>query len=144
MSSASIPAPARSSGTGPASRHNYFWPILIYLLGAAILAFYQVQSLEDQLGDFTTAADQLDAKVRMSDYEKAKFYALARDLLRMAPTHPAADKIVTETGIRKLALAQPELMSLSIPSGFTNSAPIEVPKPSPAASTNVGTPTLVP
>jgi hypothetical protein len=143
MSAASTPTPSRSTGASPAARHNYFWPILIYLIGAGILAFYQLQSLEDQLGDVTAAADNMDVQVRMSDYEKGKFFALARDLLRLAPTHPAADKIVTETGIRKLAQSQPDLMSLSQPSGYTNAAPVAAPKPSSASATNSGVPTLI-
>ncbi len=105
------------------SRTNYFWPLLIYLLGAGILAFYQVESLNDQLAQATSAADRMDPQVKLAEYEKAKFFSMARDLLRLAPTHPAADKLVSDLGIRQLAARQPVLMSLSQPSGFTNSAP---------------------
>ena len=121
MSTASIPAPSRSTSTTP--RHNYFWPILVFLLGAGSLAFYQVQSLEDQLEEVTKTVDGLDSKVKHAQYEKAKFFALSRDLARMAPKHPAAQQIVDETGIRNLQEKFPELMSLDIPSGFTNTAP---------------------
>jgi hypothetical protein len=121
MSSASIPPPRASSTSSP--RHNYFWPILIFLLGAGSLAFYQVQSLEDQLEEVTQAVDRLDPKVKHAQYEKAKFYAMARDLVRLAPKHPAAQQIVDQTGIRTLQQKFPELMSLDIPSGFTNLAP---------------------
>lgn len=145
MSSASIPAPR--SGSNTPSRHNYFWPILIFLLSAGALAFYQVQSLEDQLEEVTNAADRLDPKVKMAEYEKAKFYAMARDLLRMAPTHPAAEEIVSKTGLRNLQRAQPVLMSLDLPSGFTNAAPTEAPaaKPAqtPANSTNLSPSALI-
>jgi hypothetical protein len=140
MSSASIPAPRTP---GSPSRHNYFWPILVYLIGAGMLAFYQVQNLEDQLSQTTSAADKLDSKVRMAQYEKAKFYALARDLLRMAPKHPAADKIVSATGIRNLAQAQPELMSLALPSGFTNSAPAEATPPPSEHSSSTNSPSAL-
>ena len=135
MSSASTPAPTRTSTP---SRSNYFWPILIFLLGALFLAFYQVQSLEEQLGEVTSAADKLELKVQMAQYEKAKFYALARDLVRLAPTHPAAEKIVAETGLRNLASKQPALMSLDIPSGFTNAAPV-VPAAAPAPTSQPST-----
>ena len=132
MSSASIPAPRTGSASG--ARHNYFWPILIYFIGAGFLAFYQVQSLEDQLGEATSAADLLEPKVKVAEYEKGKFYALARDLLRMAPQHPAAAKIVDAVGLRKLAIAQPVLMSLDQPAGYTNSAPTDASAPKPAQS----------
>jgi len=142
MSSASIPPPR--SGSNVPSRHNYFWPILIYLIGAGILAFYQMQNLEDQLAQTTSAADKLDLKVRLAQYEKAKFYALARDLLRIAPKHPAAAKIVSTTGIRNLAQIQPALMSLNLPSGFTNSAPAEATPPAAnSSSTNVSPSALI-
>jgi hypothetical protein len=121
MSSASIPPP-RSSSTS-SSRHNYFWPILVFFVSAGTLAFYQVQSLEDQLGEVTNAVDRLDPKVKHAEYEKAKFYAMARDLVRLAPKHPAAEQIVDQTGIHTLQVKFPELMSLDIPSGFTNTAP---------------------
>jgi len=123
MSSASSPAPSRSGTPGTTSRHNFFWPIFIFLLGALTLAFYQVESLDSQLAEVTSAADRLDPKVKVAEYQKAKFYAMARDLLRMAQTHPAASNLVSELGIRELAASQPVLMSLSQPSGFTNAAP---------------------
>jgi hypothetical protein len=134
MSSASIPAPR--SGPPSSSRHNFFWPILIYLCGAGALAFYQIQSLEDQLDEVTKATDQLDAKVKHADYEKAKFYAMARDLVRLGPKHPGAQQIVDQTGITTLERTQPVLMSLDQPSGFTNVAP-NVVQPAAEPTTNV-------
>jgi len=122
MSSASIPAPRGTPVSG--SRSNYFWPLLIFFLGAGALAFYQVESLDLQLSEVTTAADRLDPQVKLAQYEKAKFYAMARDLLRLAPDHPGAAKLVDELKLRKLAAAQPLEMSLTDhPSGFTNTAP---------------------
>ena len=121
MSSASIPAP-RSSTTS-SSRSNYFWPILVFLLGAVTLEFYQVESLEDQFDEESKTLDGLDAKVKHAEYEKAKFFALARDLVRLAPDHPTAQQIVDETGIRHLQEKFPALMSLNNPTGFTNAAP---------------------
>lgn len=137
MSSASIPAPR--SAPPSSSRINYFWPILIYLLGAGTLAFYQVQALEDQLSEVTTACDRLDPKVKMAEYQKAKFYAMARDLLRLAPTHPGAAQIVEKTGLRNLQKAQPELMSFNYPVGFTNTAPANAAKPIQVPSGATGT-----
>ncbi len=141
MSAASTPAPTRSA---PPSRNNYFWPIFIYLMGALVLSFYQVESLEEQLGETTSAVDQLDAKVQVAQYEKAKFYALARDLIRLAPKHPAAETVVKETGLRNLAAKQPVLMSLDLPSGFTNAAPAAATKPAAEQpSTNVAPSALI-
>ena len=137
MSSASIPAPSRGSSPS-GSRSNYFWPLLIFFIGAGTLAFYQVESLNGQLAEVTSAADRMDPQVKLAQYQKAKFYAMARDLLRMAPKHPAAEKLVTDLGIRNLAVTQPVLMSLDQPSGFTNVAPSNtaVVQPSPEPATN--------
>ncbi|HEX4141859.1 MAG TPA: hypothetical protein VHY09_16035 [Candidatus Methylacidiphilales bacterium] len=143
MSSASTPAPSRGAPAST-SRHNYFWPLFIFLLGAFSLAFYQVESLNSQLAEITSAADRLDPQVKLAEYQKAKFYAMARDLLRMAPTHPAAEKLVSDLGVRKLAAAQPMLMSLAQPSGFTNSAPALPPAPSHAQpKTNIAPSALI-
>jgi hypothetical protein len=141
MSSASIPPPRKSSSSS--SRHNYFWPILVYFVGAGSLAFYQVQSLEDQLDEVTKAVDRLDPKVKHAQYEKAKFYAMARDLVRLSPKHPAAAAIVDQTGIRTLEQTQPALMSLEIPSGFTNIAPANpsVFQPTPVSAATNASPT---
>jgi hypothetical protein len=137
MSAASSPAPSRGVPTST-SRNNYFWPLFIYLLGAFTLAFYQVESLNEQFSEVTGAADRLDMQVKLAEYQKAKFFAMARDLLRLAPTHPAAEKLVTDLGIRKLAAAQPMLMSLDQPSGFTNAAPtVPAPPSSSQPKTNI-------
>jgi len=141
MSAASTPAPSRTSSS-PSSRNNYFWPIFIFLLGAGLLAAYQVESLNEQLAEVTSAADRLDPQVKLAEYQKAKFFAMARDLLRMAPTHPAADELVKRLGIRNLAASQPVLMSLSQPSGFTNAAPV-LPKPAEQPKTNVAPSALI-
>ena len=141
MSSASIPAPSRGSSVST-SRTNYFLPLFIFFLGAGTLAFYQVESLNEQLAEVTSAADRLDPQVKLAQYQKAKFYAMARDLLRMAPTHPGAAKLVDELNLRKLAAAQPVLMSLTQPSGFTNTAPTMPPPPS-APKTNVAPSALI-
>jgi len=141
MSSASIPAPSRGSSPS-GSRTNYFWPLLIFFFGAGTLAFYQVNSLNLQLAEVTAAADEIDPQVKIAEYQKAKFYAMARDLLRLAPTHPGAEKIVTELNLRKLAAAQPVLMSLDQPSGFTNTAP-NMPSAPSAPKTNVAPSALI-
>ena len=141
MSSASIPAPSRGSSVST-SRTNYFLPLFIFFLGAGTLAFYQVESLNEQLAEVTSAADRLDPQVKLAQYQKAKFYSMARDLLRMAPTHPAAEKLVTQFNLRKLASAQPVLMSLDQPSGFTNTAPT-LPPPPAAPKTNASPSALI-
>jgi len=123
MSSASIPPPRTSPSSS--SRHNYFWPILIYMLGAGALSFYQVQSLEDQLVEVQKATDRLDSTEKDADYQKGKFFAMARELVRLAPKDAAAEKIVEQTGLRTLERTQPLLMSLGNPSGLTNTAPVD-------------------
>jgi Flp pilus assembly protein TadG len=141
MSSASIPPPRQRSSKGSNSaprstpRYTFFWPMLILLLGSGTLAFYQVQSLADQLDEVTRAVERLDPTVKHAKYEKAKFYAIARDLVRLAPKDAVAAQIVDQTGLHTLQRTNPALMSLDNPSGFTNIAPVD-----PAAVSNFNTP----
>jgi TolA-binding protein len=126
MSAASTPAPSRhKSVVSASSRHTLFWPVLIFLIGSGTFTIYQVISLEDQLDEVTRSVDQMDAKVRRAQYEKAKFFAIAKDVLRLAPKDPNAEKIVVEFKIRQLQTAQPVLMALSTPQNqaATNSGP---------------------
>ncbi|MEI9998311.1 MAG: hypothetical protein WDO13_03655 [Verrucomicrobiota bacterium] len=122
-----MPSPSTSVPRGQPQppRYTLFWPMLIFLLGAGSLATYNVMSLEDQLQQVTSAVDKLDPKVRHADYERDKFYALARDLIRIAPTDPTAEQIVDQVGLRRLEKVQPQRMSLNSPPGFTNDAPAD-------------------
>jgi hypothetical protein len=95
------------------------------MLGAGALSFYQVQSLEDQLVEVQKATDRLDSTEKDADYQKGKFFAMARELVRLAPKDAAAEKIVEQTGLRTLERTQPLLMSLGNPSGLTNTAPVD-------------------
>jgi TolA-binding protein len=112
--------------------------LLILLLGSGSLAIYQVLTLEDQLDEVTRTVDQMDGKVKLAQYEKTKFFSMAKDVLRLAPKDPNAEHIVTEFKIRELQAKQPVLMDLSAPSapaetnvapvqaaGVTNSTPVE-------------------
>jgi hypothetical protein len=130
MSAASTPAPRSSP---PAPRHSLFLPMLILLFGSGTLALYQVMAMEDQLDQVTQAVDQMDGQVKRAQYEKAKFYALAKDVLRLAPKDANAEQIAVDFKLRKLQAAQPALMDLSTPSALdtTNAAPAQ-----PAAATN--------
>ena len=87
--------------------------MLILLFGSGTLALYQVMTLEDRLDEVTRAIDQMDGKVKWAQREKAKFYALARDMLRLAPKDPNAEQIVVYFKLKELQAAQPELMDLT-------------------------------
>ena len=83
--------------------------------------------MEDQLDEVTRAVDKMDASVKHAQYEKAKFYALAKDVLRLAPKDTNAEQIVVDFKLRQLQAAQPALMDLTTPSApaTTNAAPVE-------------------
>ena len=138
MSAASTPVPRSkySSDSRPSgSRHTLFWPMLIFLIGAGSLALYQVMAMEDQLDEVTQAIDKMDGKVKRAQYERAKFYAIVRDVLNLAPKDPNAQQVVTDFKLRQLQAAQPALMALSSgpppppaliqPDGSTNAAPAQ-------------------
>jgi TolA-binding protein len=133
MSAASTPVPRSSSPS--ASRHTLFWPMLVFLVGSGTLAVYQVMVLEDQLDEVTQAIDHMDGKIKRAQYEKAKFFSMAKEVLRLAPKDPNAEQIVVDFKIRQLQAAQPVLMDLTTPSApaRTNAAPAQ-----PAAVTNSG------
>jgi TolA-binding protein len=103
--------------------------MLVLLFGLGTLALYQVMALEDQLDTVTRTIDKMDGKVKRVQYEKAKFYALARDVLRLAPKDPNAEQVVVDFKIRQLQAAQPALFALNAPSapGATNAATNSVP-----------------
>ena len=107
--------------------------MLVLLVGSGTFAVYQVMVLEDQLDEATRAVDQIDMKVKRAQYEKAKFFSMAKDVLRLAPKDPNDEQIVIDFKIRELQAAQPVLMNLSTPSApaTTNAAPAQ-----PAAATN--------
>jgi len=90
-------------------------------------------ALEDRLDGVTQAVDHMDGNVKWALYEKAKFFSMAKDVLRLAPKDPGAEQIVVDFKIRRLQAAQPVLMDLTAPSApaTTNAAPAQ-----PAAATN--------
>ena len=111
MSAASTPVPrskstSESRTSGPRG-HTLFWPMLIFLVGAGSLALYQVMAMEDQLDEITQSIDKMDGKVKRAQYEKAKFYAIARDVLSLAPKDPNAEQVAVDFKLRQLQAAQP-------------------------------------
>jgi hypothetical protein len=136
------------------SRHTLFWPVLIFLIGSGTFTIYQVITMEDQLDEVTRAVDQMDAKVKRAQYEKAKFFSIAKDILRLAPKDANAEKIVVDYKLRQLQAAQPVLMALSTPTnavttnappaqlaGATNATPVEPSQATNAAPGNFLVPT---
>jgi TolA-binding protein len=106
--------------------------MLIFLVGAGSLAFYQILTMEDRLEDMTQTVDQMDVKVKRAQYEKGKFFAIARDVLRLVPKDPKAERVAADFKLQQLQTEAPELLALSTtPDTTTNGAPAQ-----PAAATN--------
>jgi hypothetical protein len=111
MSAASTPAPRVPTGSSSSSRsHTLFWPFFVFLLGFGTFTIYQVMFLEDQLAAVTKAVDQMDSKVKLAQYEKTKFFALSRDVLKLAPKDEAAKQVVDELKLQQLEVAEPTMM----------------------------------
>jgi hypothetical protein len=131
MSAASEPAPRAKSPTDTrptVSRYTLFVPMLILLLGSGALSSYQVLSMEEQLDQMTETIDKYDGKVKVAQYEKDKFYHMARAVLRLAPKDANANQVATLFNLRELQRDQPDLMNANDPSdlaGVTNIAPTE-------------------
>jgi hypothetical protein len=129
MSAASTPAPRAKSPTDTrpsGTRHTLFLPVLILILGTGALASYQVLSMEDQLDLMTQTVDKYDGKVKLAQYEKDKFYKMARAVLRLAPKDQNANQVATLFNLRELQKDQPDLMNANDPSDLadaTNAAP---------------------
>ena len=116
MSAASTPAPRSknpSDSRPSAPRHTLFWPVLIFLMGSGCLAFYQVKAMEEQWDEITQNLDNMDMQVKKGLHEKAKFFAIARDVLFLAPNDPNANLVADHYKLKQLEEAQPELMSMS-------------------------------
>jgi len=94
----SVPAPSESSENGG---NSFFWPILVLIIGTLGSAGYQVVAMEQQLGSMTDAVSQMEPKVKQAQYEKAKLYKLASDVLKLAATDANAKKIVTDYKIEQ-------------------------------------------
>ncbi len=109
--------------------------MLVLLFGIGTLAFYQIMVLEDRLDQVTQAVDQMDGKVKRAQYEKAKFYAIAKDVLRLAPKDPNAQQVATDFKLQQLQTMQPALMDLNAPSTPANpTAPAQTNEASASAS----------
>jgi hypothetical protein len=137
MSAASTPAPrSKSSESRSGPRHTLFLPMFILLLGMGARECYQMISTENQLDEVTQKVDQMDPKVKLTEYERTKFYMMAADVLRLAPKDPNADQIAVLFGLRKLQQDKPELMNAGGPTDLaaasagasavaeTNAAPV--------------------
>jgi len=140
MSAANDPVPRvpnkkSSKDSRPSStRHTLFLPFFILLLGLGTLKVYQVMAMEDQLDDLTQHIDKLDPQVKAAQYERAKFFKMANEVLRLSSTDDKA---------KDLQIAQPELMNMDnasdIAAATTNAAPSDenaVTNAAPASSTN--------
>ena len=114
MSSASIPAP-RTAPPGTTPRRTFFWPMFVLIAALGTQAVYQVMGQEDQLDEVTRAVDKLDPKVKAAQHDKTLFYALARDVLNLAPKDSNAEQIVVDFKIRQLKAYQPTLFELAPP-----------------------------
>jgi hypothetical protein len=149
MSSASIPVP-RTPPPGSTPRRTFFWPMFVLIAALGTQAFYQVMALEDQLDEVTRAVDKLDPKVKAAQHDKTLFFALARDVLNLAPKDPNAEQIVVDFKIRQLKAYLPTLFELAPPTPspadtqtntitnpMTNTAPTELPN---LPSTNAAVP----
>lgn len=139
MSAASTPAPRAKSPTNTRpsnSRYTVFVPVLILILGSGALSTYQVLSMEEQLDQMTQTVDKYDTKVKAAQYEKDKFYRMARAVMRLSATDPNANEVATLFNLRELQRDQPDLMNASDPSDLasdTNGAPAVEPPPTNAA-----------
>jgi hypothetical protein len=117
--------------------------MLIFLVGAGALAFYQVKTMDDQLEDTTRAIDQMDGKVKRAEYEKNKFFAISRDVLNLAPKDPNAEPIVVDFKLRQLQAEEPEIFTqpTSPDAAATNIAPGQPTAATNAAPMNSSSPT---
>ena len=112
MSAASTPAPrSKSSESRTPPRHTLFLPMFILLIGMGARECYQTISMENQLDEVTSKVDQMNSKVKLTEYERTKFYMMAADVLRLAPKDPNAEQIAVLFGLRKLQQDKPELMN---------------------------------
>ena len=149
MSAANDPVPRvpnkkSSKDSRPSStRHTLFLPFFILLLGLGTLKVYQVMAMEDQLDDLTQHIDKLDPQVKAAQYERAKFFKMANEVLRLSSTDDKAKEVATYFKLKDLQIAQPELMNMDnasdIAAATTNAAPSDenaVTNAAPASSTN--------
>jgi len=98
------PSPEVPEANGNAS---FFWPILVLIIGMLISAGYQVVAMQQQVDALKQEAEQaqVDTKFKQAQYQKAKLYKLASDVLQLAPTDPNAKQIVTDYKIEQRAPA---------------------------------------
>jgi len=124
-----------------------FLPVLILILGSGALSTYQVLSMEEQLDQMTQTIDKYDGKVKVAQYEKDKFYQMARAVLRLAPKDPNANQVATLFNLRELQRDQPDLMNANDPSdlaGMTTNAAADPVPPTNAAPVKVAAPAAKP
>ncbi len=85
--------------------------MFILLLGMGARECYQMISMENQLDEVTQKVDHINSRVKLTEYERTKFYMMSADVLRLAPTDPNAEQIAVLFGLRKLQQDKPELMN---------------------------------
>jgi hypothetical protein len=108
--------------------------MLIFLIGIGTLSLYQVISMEDRYDEAVINMDRLDPQVQKAIYEKTKFYAIARDILRLSDKDPNARQVSLQFKLPQLRDAQPELLSMSTPPAVLNSTPGLAPTTAPGSS----------
>jgi len=82
--------------------------------------------MEEQLDQMTQAVDKYDGRVKLAQYEKDKFYGMARAVLRLAPKDANANEVATLFNLRELQRDKPDLMNANDPSdvaAITNGPP---------------------
>ena len=95
--------------------------------------------MEDRWDAISQNIDSMDTQVKRGQYEKAKFFAIARDILLLAPTDPDANDVAVYFKLKELQRAQPELLALGTATdipltsattqgalGLTNAAPVQL------------------
>jgi hypothetical protein len=82
-----------------------FWPVLILIIGMFVSTGYQIMAMQEQLASLNQALVQMEPKVKQAQYEKAKLYKLASDILQLAATDPGAKQIAADYKIEQRAAA---------------------------------------
>src|SRR5471030_84596 len=107
MPAVSNPGSRRSSSYPPTPPpHGLFWPMFILIAAMGAFLIYQLISLKYQLNSVTQAIEKLDGKVRRTQYEKAKAYSLANEVMHLAPKDSNVKKIAEEFKLQEWIAAQ--------------------------------------
>lgn len=113
MSAASTPTPYPKSSDSRSSGPKYtpFWPLLVFFLGVGALTGYQVNAMQDRLDELSQAVEKMDGNVKRSQYVRAKFFAIAKDILALTPKNANAQEVATHFKLHEMEAAQPALFA---------------------------------